>query len=86
MGMRIAGAQANARVFAAADALEGAADCIENAPVVDAEHVRHGRWMETPIGTIKCSECGCGFNLNELLAHYCPNCGAKVQGNKNAAD
>lgn len=39
---RIARAQANARVFVAADAWEGAADRIENAPAVDAEPVITG--------------------------------------------
>lgn len=42
------------------------------------EPVRRGRWMDTPIGVIKCSECGRAINMVEELAHYCPNCGAKM--------
>lgn len=69
MGRRIARAQANARVFTAADAWEGAADRIENAPAVDAEPVRHGKWVwnndaiDWGIGAWVCSECG-GRNEN----------------------
>lgn len=41
---------------------------------------QHGVWLDTPIGVIKCSECGCSFNLVGMFTHYCPNCGAKMDG------
>ena len=56
---------------------------IEREPAVDAELVRHGEWIDTPIGTIECSECGCGFNLVGMFTHYCPNCGAKMDKKQN---
>ena len=54
---------------------------IDKIPIIEAEPVRHGRWIEIRdkynycIGQ-KCSECGrrvrnCGEN-------YCPSCGAKM--------
>lgn len=52
----------------------------QDARAVDAEPVRHGRWIDTHIVEIKCSECGRAFNLAKVLAHYCPNCGAKMMG------
>ena len=57
---------------------------IEKEPAVDAELVRHGEWIDTPIGTIECSECGCGFNLVGMFTHYCPNCGTKMDKKQNA--
>lgn len=78
----IARAQANARVFIAADAWEGAACELEKAPTVDAEPVKHGRWLEAK-GAIRCSEC-----MNTPLYDYfgkiklsdvCPHCGAKME-------
>ena len=67
----------------------------ENLPVVDAVEVVHGEWIEDyetfvqdngyesepiQVGYI-CSEC-CkdGFPI----WHYCPNCGAKMDGDGNA--
>lgn len=48
------------------------------APAVDAEPVQHGRWIGTPIGTIKCSLCGGSYNIYKGFAKYCPNCGARM--------
>ena len=60
--------------------VNGTVDCndIARFPAVDAEPVRRGRWMDTPIGVIKCSECGLDINMNKELAHYCPSCGSKM--------
>ena len=61
---------------------------IDEAPSVDAEPVRHGRW-ETKVYTTEsdgwiteyreevCSECGEG---QIGISNYCPNCGAKMKG------
>ena len=46
-----------------------------------AEPVRHGRWTVTPI-FIKCSECGESFML--IPQNYCPNCGARMDGDASA--
>ena len=53
------------------------------APTIDAEPVRHGRWIILePYGAHhtqrrKCSECG-EIKAQELT-NFCPNCGAKMQ-------
>lgn len=48
---------------------------------VDAEPVRHGRWIDAS-GMILCSECGdsWGTETEEMVRsfNYCPNCGAKM--------
>lgn len=57
-----------------------------NAPAVDAEAVRHGRWIAENIRKKsylrQCSVCNkiayfCGTGCSYK---YCPNCGAKMDG------
>lgn len=68
---------------------------IEDAPTVDAEPVRHGRWIEMERGHyFKCSLCRNpipykfgwrlynGVILNKRYYNYCPNCGAKMDGER----
>lgn len=51
-------------------------------PTIDAEPVRHGRWIKRYDGIFDCSSCGVRMDLagtpEEYLMHYCPNCGAKM--------
>lgn len=52
------------------------------APTVDAEPVKHGRWMERSDG-FRCSECKKQPGLHPtrrgvFLSRYCPSCGAKM--------
>lgn len=57
-----------------------AAHMLEMMPAVDAEPVRHGKWVyhDDDIMPYKsCSLCGCeAFDLHG--ANYCPYCGAKM--------
>lgn len=64
------------------------ADMISDAPTVDAEPVRHGKYIGTEYDGYadgcpvyyewKCSECGCVFEEEEPTYNYCPHCGAKM--------
>ena len=59
---------------------------IENAPTVDAVEVVHGRWIEKPylLGTTRyCSICGQNYGMPHGVFNYCPNCGAKMDGDGN---
>lgn len=49
---------------------------INNAPTIEAEPVKHGRWIKTDFYFEKCSNCG---DLGLRGFRYCPNCGAKMQ-------
>lgn len=49
---------------------------VENAPEVDAEPVRYGRWIKSGIISGKCSECG---EISVDIGKYCSNCGAKME-------
>ena len=58
---------------------------IDEQPTVDAVEVVHGRWIDVALRFTqvkeKCSVCG-----GIVYAHgfsYCPNCGAKMDGDKN---
>ena len=57
---------------------------IEEAPAADVQEVWHGRWVEyeTP-HIICCSECDWGTSVDEKSFNYCPNCGAKMRGEKD---
>ena len=51
---------------------------ISEFPTIEAEPVRHGRWIDTGSGT-ECSVCmeiQYGYDSNR---NYCPNCGAKME-------
>ena len=68
------------------------ADLVD-APTIEAEPVRHGRWDDTGRYTftdgslaIRCTECGAALHLDEWEKYhwnYCPNCGAKMDGDKH---
>lgn len=53
---------------------------IEILPVADVAPVVHGRWIDDGSGIIICPECERGYNLHAKYTHYCPNCGAKMDG------
>ena len=50
------------------------------APTVDAEPVRHGRWMKFNDEFSKCSLCNYPIYTAWNKTNYCPNCGAKMRG------
>ena len=71
---------------------------IKSAPTADVVEVRHGKWVETqePLGwrDVDCAECSvCHENWiidedssiddYECMWHYCPHCGAKMDGDTN---
>lgn len=63
------------------------ADLIDDAPAVDVAPVVHGRWepkrkmYRTPNAkNYTCSECG--FEI-AVRWHYCPYCGAQMDGQQN---
>lgn len=68
---------------------------IDEAPTIDAVPVVHGRWIEMErVHYFKCSRCRnpipykFGWRLydgvvaNKRYYNYCPNCGAKMDGDK----
>lgn len=60
-------------------AMEEAKDVLATLPIVDAAPVIHGRWRDTGSGQ-ECSVCNeiqYGYDSGRF---YCPNCGAKMDG------
>ena len=61
---------------------------IDVQPTVDAEPVRHGKWIHNKWSEMRhdydCSLCGCRitgvdpFSLSATAYYYCPECGAKM--------
>jgi len=71
-------------------AIRPIADDLKKLPVADVRPVRHGQWihdgLDFPHGNdwIHCSECGKrGINVPADLTDYCPNCGARMDGEQN---
>lgn len=69
--------------------VEGGCKCFKNA--ADVVEVRHGEWIDKPTGAYCrmqswCSACGkhSGIGGIESNRHkpYCPNCGAKMDGER----
>ena len=59
-------------------------ELLEDCTTVDAVEVVHGRWVYEPIEftyekDIKCSICG---SYAQHATNYCPNCGAKMDGER----
>ena len=50
---------------------------IDNAPTIEAEPRKRGRWIIHDSGWEECSECH-WVNTTHIVYHYCPNCGAKM--------
>ena len=88
-----ANSQLHTPLFKAEDIL----NAIRNAPTVDAVEVVHGRWepelmptgiectwiAEMTVQALSCSVCGKCVDVSEGYFLYCPNCGAKMDGDGN---
>ena len=56
-------------------------ELIENAPTIDAEPVKHGRWKHSEYAGIDYYQCRlCGHSIRIRAENYCPNCGARMDG------
>lgn len=65
------------------------ADKIKSISAADVAPVRHGRWkLNKHYGDYECSVCGNGDVISlffyTLKMKYCPNCGAKMDGDNDA--
>lgn len=75
-GLKYTGVCENCRVVA----------LIADAPAADVAPVVHGRWVDAGRGIKACSNCNHGIKEHMACAnHYCPNCGAKMDGGDNDA-
>ena len=65
-----------------------AISCVESVPAADVAPVVHGRWIEDS-DYLKCPECSVmvmwDFAFFDDIGNwnYCPNCGAKMDGDEN---
>ena len=69
------------------DAMVGIISLLEQMPAADVQPIRHGRWTHDMYTQWKCSECGNfldfdGLNCGRGSAFYCPNCGARMDGER----
>lgn len=62
---------------ASLEVIEKIMDIIKEAPTIEAEPIRHGKWIYTGFMEVKCNNCGNVFHELEDT-NYCPNCGCKM--------
>lgn len=64
---------------------------IKAATVCDMKDVKHGEWIyvdgDVGYNVYRCSKCGKVISLDEeKIYNYCPNCGAKMGGERKEGD
>ena len=74
--------------------------CMDFIARADVQEIKHGKWIETqePLGwrDVDCAECSVcheswiidedsSIDDYECMWHYCPHCGAKMDGGNNNA-
>ena len=64
------------------------AKLVKNAPTADVVEVRHGEWTKpSMLSDPCCSRCKRPTKMMfGVLPLYCPNCGAKMDGERNTKD
>ena len=65
---------------------EWLASVVRKAPTVDAVEVVHGRWIQSEPGYRLCSHCMADVAIYSGHRNYCPNCGAKMDGERKDND
>lgn len=74
------------------DAMTDAIGEVRSASSLDVEPVVRGRWGEYETNPLAYSLSGfpcsvCGMHQDDIRGlYYCPNCGARMDGEENAAD
>lgn len=68
-------------LYSAGDRAAWLDECITTAHAFDAEPVKHGRWIDNGICDSMLSACSiCGYSCGAYSFNYCPNCGARMDG------
>lgn len=68
-------------VYKRQELCKAVASVFDSAPAADVAPVVHGRWVNAGRGIKACSNCNHGIKEHMACAnHYCPNCGAKMDG------
>ena len=67
-------------------------ECNHHIPTADVVEVKHGEWLPIVIqdnyleppycDSCKCSVCEYEIDVSETVYNYCPNCGAKMDGER----
>lgn len=80
-----------------AETVQRCIEVLSNAQTIDAEPVRHGKWIETEENhgfddevrnkALACSVCRVAFRISDYAQiedfRYCPNCGADMRGEQD---
>ncbi|MGN1102230.1 MAG: hypothetical protein ACI4RG_08565 [Huintestinicola sp.] len=61
-------------------AIDAVMDILEGMPAADVEPVRHGHWIGYEYDASRYYRCSQCYKGNVAKRNYCPNCGAKMDG------
>ena len=71
-------------LYACLGAVDDVRFLVDSQPAIDAVEVVHGWWVDNGIPESVLSKCSvCGFPCGAYSFNYCPNCGAKMDGDAN---
>ena len=70
--------------------VESVLEYVSNLPAADVAPVVHGRWVRHEadgaiFASYECSVCS-AYPTGSIRSHYCPNCGAKMNGGESKVD
>ena len=71
--------EANDKLFAENERLK---KLLEEVRAADVAPVRYGWWIADDYAYNRCSACGWEWDDREYVTPYCPNCGAKMDGDE----
>lgn len=62
--------------YEVADMIE---DCIDNAPIVDVQEIKHAKWETVGNYKVECTNCHHIRDIKTQIGwNFCPTCGAKM--------
>lgn len=67
------------------DGISDSIGCVLNLPSAQPQRIK-GRWLPHGIPWYQCSECGAVRENKTFMENFCPNCGADMRGEEDAAD
>ena len=53
---------------------------VDEEPAADVQPVKRGEWGKRAYGRLQCSYCG---KCEDVATDFCPNCGARMEGDQD---
>lgn len=60
------------------NAFEEGINLVKNIPIIEAEPIKHGRWIKSEKSDYHWECSNCGYGLTDYRTTYCYDCGARM--------